>query len=210
MTSPSPAHLQSLLASEDPDLHEWALAALARSNPEEGRKAILEALAAKKGKPYPLMRLLGEVGPPSDLAPLLATIEARQQDDDDEAHLGSASTRRRHAWPVGPGVALGTAPTVVRGIAAGPHTVEVSAPRYRTFRTRFPAAQDDYPVRRMSLMIEMLAAAMNRAGSADREQPRARQTKSNSAGRTILSLRTTSSNHARRTPTADPCQSRNT
>ncbi|HDR8990488.1 TPA: branched-chain amino acid ABC transporter substrate-binding protein [Burkholderia vietnamiensis] len=38
---------------------------------------------------------------------------------------------------------------------------------YRAFRTRFPAAQDDYPVRRMSLMIEMLAAAMERAGSAD-------------------------------------------
>ncbi|EGD02633.1 putative amino acid transporter exported protein, partial [Burkholderia sp. TJI49] len=38
---------------------------------------------------------------------------------------------------------------------------------YRAFRTRFPAAQDDYPVRRMSLMIEMLAAAMSRAGSAD-------------------------------------------
>ena len=38
---------------------------------------------------------------------------------------------------------------------------------YRAFRSRFPAARDDYPVRRMSLMIEMLAAAMNRAGSAD-------------------------------------------
>lgn len=38
---------------------------------------------------------------------------------------------------------------------------------YRAFRARFPAAQDDYPVLRMSLMIEMLAAAMTRAGSAD-------------------------------------------
>ncbi|MFP3616704.1 ABC transporter substrate-binding protein, partial [Paraburkholderia sp. SIMBA_050] len=38
---------------------------------------------------------------------------------------------------------------------------------YRAFRARFPAAQDDYPVRRMSLMIDMLAAAMTRAGSAD-------------------------------------------
>ncbi|WP_102642335.1 ABC transporter substrate-binding protein, partial [Burkholderia pseudomallei] len=38
---------------------------------------------------------------------------------------------------------------------------------YRAFRARFPAAQDDYPVRRMSEMIEMLAAAMTRAGSAD-------------------------------------------
>jgi branched-chain amino acid transport system substrate-binding protein len=38
---------------------------------------------------------------------------------------------------------------------------------YATFRTRFPAAQDDYPVLRMPLMIETLAAAMNRARSAD-------------------------------------------
>ncbi|OXH85930.1 branched-chain amino acid ABC transporter substrate-binding protein, partial [Burkholderia multivorans] len=38
---------------------------------------------------------------------------------------------------------------------------------YRAFRARFPAAQDDYPVRRMSEMIEMLAAAIDRAGSAD-------------------------------------------
>lgn len=38
---------------------------------------------------------------------------------------------------------------------------------YRAFRARFPAPQDDYPVRRMSEMIEMLAAAMTRAGSAD-------------------------------------------
>ncbi|SEI77128.1 amino acid/amide ABC transporter substrate-binding protein, HAAT family [Paraburkholderia diazotrophica] len=37
---------------------------------------------------------------------------------------------------------------------------------YASFRQRFPAAQDDYPVLRMPLMIEMLAAAMNRAGSA--------------------------------------------
>ncbi len=38
---------------------------------------------------------------------------------------------------------------------------------YRAFRARFPAAQDDYPVRRMSEMVEMLAAAMSKAGSAD-------------------------------------------
>ncbi|HEY1996194.1 branched-chain amino acid ABC transporter substrate-binding protein [Paraburkholderia sp.] len=37
---------------------------------------------------------------------------------------------------------------------------------YKSFRTRFPAAQDDYPVLRMEIMIEMLAAAMNKAGSA--------------------------------------------
>ncbi|WP_233833152.1 branched-chain amino acid ABC transporter substrate-binding protein [Paraburkholderia sp. ZP32-5] len=38
---------------------------------------------------------------------------------------------------------------------------------YAGFRARFPAAQDDYPVLRMPLMIETLAAAMTRAGSAD-------------------------------------------
>ncbi|WDD94734.1 branched-chain amino acid ABC transporter substrate-binding protein [Burkholderia sp. FERM BP-3421] len=38
---------------------------------------------------------------------------------------------------------------------------------YQAFRARFPAAQDDYPVRRMSEMVEMLAAAMSKAGSAD-------------------------------------------
>ena len=38
---------------------------------------------------------------------------------------------------------------------------------YAAFRARFPAAQDDYPVLRMPLMIETLAAAMTRAGSAD-------------------------------------------
>ena len=37
---------------------------------------------------------------------------------------------------------------------------------YASFRQRFPATQDDYPVLRMPLMIGMLAAAMNRAGSA--------------------------------------------
>ncbi|BEU22105.1 branched-chain amino acid ABC transporter substrate-binding protein [Paraburkholderia terrae] len=41
---------------------------------------------------------------------------------------------------------------------------------YASFRQRFPAAQDDYPVLRMPLMIEMLAAAMNRAGSAQPEK----------------------------------------
>ncbi len=38
---------------------------------------------------------------------------------------------------------------------------------YRAFRARFPAASDDYLVLRMPLMVEMLAAAMTRAGSAD-------------------------------------------
>ena len=37
---------------------------------------------------------------------------------------------------------------------------------YASFRQRFPAASDDYPVLRMPLMIEMLAAAMTKAGSA--------------------------------------------
>jgi branched-chain amino acid transport system substrate-binding protein len=38
---------------------------------------------------------------------------------------------------------------------------------YAAFRARFPSAGDDYPVLRMPLMIETLAAAMHRAGSAD-------------------------------------------
>ncbi|SAL49373.1 branched chain amino acid ABC transporter periplasmic ligand-binding protein [Caballeronia arvi] len=38
---------------------------------------------------------------------------------------------------------------------------------YRAFRARYPSAADDYLVLRMPLMIEMLAAAMTRAGSAD-------------------------------------------
>ncbi|MCX4165497.1 branched-chain amino acid ABC transporter substrate-binding protein [Paraburkholderia megapolitana] len=38
---------------------------------------------------------------------------------------------------------------------------------YRAYRARFPAAQDDYPVLRMELLVEMLAAALNKAGSAD-------------------------------------------
>ncbi|CAG4916235.1 branched-chain amino acid ABC transporter substrate-binding protein [Paraburkholderia gardini] len=37
---------------------------------------------------------------------------------------------------------------------------------YKAFRTRFPAAADDYPVLRMEIMIEMLASAMNSAASA--------------------------------------------
>ncbi|WP_429319471.1 branched-chain amino acid ABC transporter substrate-binding protein [Paraburkholderia sp. GAS448] len=37
---------------------------------------------------------------------------------------------------------------------------------YKAFRARFPSAADDYPVLRMELMVEMLAAAMNRAGNA--------------------------------------------
>ncbi|BCZ78401.1 branched-chain amino acid ABC transporter substrate-binding protein [Paraburkholderia terrae] len=41
---------------------------------------------------------------------------------------------------------------------------------YASFRQRFPSAQDDYPVLRMPLMIEMLAAAMTRAGSAQPEK----------------------------------------
>ncbi|WP_343654873.1 branched-chain amino acid ABC transporter substrate-binding protein [Paraburkholderia caribensis] len=41
---------------------------------------------------------------------------------------------------------------------------------YASFRQRFPAAPDDYPVLRMPLMIEMLAAAMSRAGSAQPEK----------------------------------------
>ncbi|MFL9871240.1 branched-chain amino acid ABC transporter substrate-binding protein [Paraburkholderia megapolitana] len=38
---------------------------------------------------------------------------------------------------------------------------------YRAYRARFPAAQDDYPVLRMELLVEMLAAALNKAGSAE-------------------------------------------
>jgi branched-chain amino acid transport system substrate-binding protein len=40
---------------------------------------------------------------------------------------------------------------------------------YKAFRARYPAAQDDYPVLRMELMIEMLTAAMSKAGSAEPE-----------------------------------------
>lgn len=40
---------------------------------------------------------------------------------------------------------------------------------YQAFRARFPAAQDDYPVLRMVLMVEMLAKAMDKAGSAQPE-----------------------------------------
>lgn len=40
---------------------------------------------------------------------------------------------------------------------------------YKAFRARYPAAQDDYPVLRMELLVEMLAAAMNKAGSAQPE-----------------------------------------
>lgn len=38
---------------------------------------------------------------------------------------------------------------------------------YAAFRARYPAAADDYPVLRMSLLVEMLAEAMGRARSAD-------------------------------------------
>ena len=40
---------------------------------------------------------------------------------------------------------------------------------YKAFRARFPAAQDDYPVLRMVLMVQMLARAMDKAGSAQPE-----------------------------------------
>jgi branched-chain amino acid transport system substrate-binding protein len=38
---------------------------------------------------------------------------------------------------------------------------------YTAFRARYPAPQDDYPVLRMEMLIEMLAQAMTNAGSAD-------------------------------------------
>lgn len=38
---------------------------------------------------------------------------------------------------------------------------------YKAYRARFPAARDDYPVLRMSMMVEMLAQAMTKAGTAD-------------------------------------------
>ncbi|HKT98673.1 MAG TPA: branched-chain amino acid ABC transporter substrate-binding protein [Paraburkholderia sp.] len=38
---------------------------------------------------------------------------------------------------------------------------------YTAFRARYPAAQDDYPVLRMEMLVEMLAQAMTKAGSAD-------------------------------------------
>ncbi|QBQ98050.1 branched-chain amino acid ABC transporter substrate-binding protein [Paraburkholderia pallida] len=40
---------------------------------------------------------------------------------------------------------------------------------YAAFRTRYPAAQDDYPVLRMEMLVEMLAQAMTKAGSAQPE-----------------------------------------
>ncbi|MCG5077893.1 branched-chain amino acid ABC transporter substrate-binding protein [Paraburkholderia sp. RG36] len=40
---------------------------------------------------------------------------------------------------------------------------------YAAFRARYPAAQDDYPVLRMEMMVEMLAQAMTKAGSAQPE-----------------------------------------
>lgn len=40
---------------------------------------------------------------------------------------------------------------------------------YKAFRARYPAARDDYPVLRMSMMVEMLAQAMTKAGTADPE-----------------------------------------
>ena len=40
---------------------------------------------------------------------------------------------------------------------------------YKAFRARYPAAQADYPVLRMSMMVEMLAQAMTKAGTADPE-----------------------------------------
>ncbi len=44
---------------------------------------------------------------------------------------------------------------------------EVSDTLVRAFRQRFPAPQDDYLHLRMQLMVEMLAAAIERAGSAE-------------------------------------------
>ncbi|MBB3258726.1 branched-chain amino acid transport system substrate-binding protein [Paraburkholderia bannensis] len=38
---------------------------------------------------------------------------------------------------------------------------------YQAFRARYPAAQDDYPVLRMEMLVEMLAQAITKAGSAD-------------------------------------------
>jgi branched-chain amino acid transport system substrate-binding protein len=38
---------------------------------------------------------------------------------------------------------------------------------YAAFRARYPAPKDDYPVLRMSMMVEMLAQAMTKAGTAD-------------------------------------------
>ncbi|WP_434662454.1 branched-chain amino acid ABC transporter substrate-binding protein [Paraburkholderia sp. A3BS-1L] len=40
---------------------------------------------------------------------------------------------------------------------------------YAAFRARYPALQDDYPVLRMSMLVEMLAQAMTKAGSAQPE-----------------------------------------
>ncbi|CAM2177905.1 branched-chain amino acid transport system substrate-binding protein [Paraburkholderia sacchari] len=40
---------------------------------------------------------------------------------------------------------------------------------YAAFRASYPAAQDDYPVLRMSMLVEMLAQAMTKAGSAQPE-----------------------------------------
>jgi branched-chain amino acid transport system substrate-binding protein len=38
---------------------------------------------------------------------------------------------------------------------------------YAAFRARYPAPQDDYPVLRMEMLVEMLAQALTNAGSAD-------------------------------------------
>jgi len=38
---------------------------------------------------------------------------------------------------------------------------------YAAFRARYPAPQDDYPVLRMEMLVEMLAQALTDAGSAD-------------------------------------------
>ncbi|WP_322059634.1 branched-chain amino acid ABC transporter substrate-binding protein [Paraburkholderia sp. J63] len=40
---------------------------------------------------------------------------------------------------------------------------------YAAFRARYPAVQDDYPVLRMTMLVEMLAQAMTKAGSAQPE-----------------------------------------
>ena len=38
---------------------------------------------------------------------------------------------------------------------------------YRAFRARYPEPRDDYPLLRMQVMIEMLARAIEQAGSTD-------------------------------------------
>ncbi|WJF91599.1 branched-chain amino acid ABC transporter substrate-binding protein [Paraburkholderia bonniea] len=46
---------------------------------------------------------------------------------------------------------------------------KASAAWYGAFRQRFPAASDDYPVLRLDVLVQMLATALERAGSAQPE-----------------------------------------